>query len=604
MTQQEAIDYIEHYTWSVTKLGLERTRALLAAMGDPQKELKFIHVAGSNGKGSTCAMLESVLRQAGYRTGLYISPHIQDFRERMQVNGENIPGETLAAITDEVRQVADKMEDHPSQFELVTAIALTYFRRAGCDIVVLEVGLGGALDSTNAIDAPEVAVITNIGLEHTEYLGHTLGEIAAAKGGIIKPGCQVACYDCAPEVLSVIGNICKEKEVPLHRVDMSQITPLDHSLEGQTFLWRDRQLDLPLLGRHQLHNVAVVLETVEVLRERGWQISPEAVEDGLAQVKWPARFEVLNREPLFLLDGGHNPQCAQALAANLEDYLPGEKLTFLLGILGDKDYGAMLDLLCPYAGYVVCVTPDSPRALPAQALAEEVARRGLPVTVCDSLEKAIVASLDRGRPVMAFGSLYLAGSVRTAFRAGYRKWVRKTGIRGRDSLSVEEREKRSQRIVEQILASPEFQRAKTVLLYRATRSEVGLDALTSAPECKDKRLVYPLCISNSEMIALLPEGEDAWVPGYCGISEPVPEKSQTIDPAELDMVLCPCTVFDESCHRMGMGAGFYDRYLPRCTNAAIASVAFEAQKVSQVPTDPWDQPMEMTFTEKATYRRK
>jgi dihydrofolate synthase/folylpolyglutamate synthase len=185
MTAQEAIDYIEQYTWSTTRLGLERTQALLRALGDPQKKLKFVHVAGSNGKGSTCAMLAAILQAAGYRTGLYISPYIQDFCERMQVNGENVPGDTLAAITERVKTIADAMEDHPSQFELVTAIALEYFFEAKCDIVVLEVGMGGALDSTNAIDAPEVAVITNIGLEHTEYLGDTLEAIAETKAGII-----------------------------------------------------------------------------------------------------------------------------------------------------------------------------------------------------------------------------------------------------------------------------------------------------------------------------------------------------------------------------------------------------------------------------------
>ena len=215
MTAQEAIAYIENYTWSTTRLGLDRTRELLYKLGDPQKRLKFVHVAGSNGKGSTCAMLDSILRAAGYRTGLYTSPYIQDFCERMRVDGENIPGGTLARLTERVKQIADAMEDHPSQFELVTAIAMQYFLEAGCEIVVLEVGMGGALDSTNAIDAPEVAVITNLALEHTEYLGHTLAEIAATKGGIIKRGCSVVAYPNVPEVTDVIERICREQGAPL-----------------------------------------------------------------------------------------------------------------------------------------------------------------------------------------------------------------------------------------------------------------------------------------------------------------------------------------------------------------------------------------------------
>ena len=194
MNAKDAISYIESCTWSATRLGLDRTRTLLHQMGDPQKKLRFVHVAGSNGKGSTCAMLASILTRAGYRTGLYTSPYIQTFYERIRIDGENIPADALAEITDDVRRIADQMEDHPSQFELVTAIAMAYYAREACDIVVLEVGMGGALDSTNVIDAPEVAVITNIGLEHTEYLGSTLEAIAETKGGIIKPGCMCVAY--------------------------------------------------------------------------------------------------------------------------------------------------------------------------------------------------------------------------------------------------------------------------------------------------------------------------------------------------------------------------------------------------------------------------
>ena len=606
MTVEEAIAYIENYTWSTTRLGLDRTRELLHALGDPQKKLKFIHVAGSNGKGSTCAMLESILRCAGYRMGLYISPYIQDFCERIQINGQNIPGDRLAEITARVQPIADTMADHPSQFELITAIGMVYFLEEGCDIVILEVGMGGALDSTNVIDAPEVAVITNIGLEHTEYLGNTLGEIAAAKAGIIKPGCSVVCYDGADEVIQVIEQVCREKEVPMHIACASEIIPEGHDLYGQRFTWREKEYTLPLLGEHQLRNAAVVMETVLALLRRGWSISDAAVRDGLACVRWPARFEVLSHAPLFILDGGHNPQCAQALAANLAGYLPGQKVTFLMGVLSDKDYGTMLDILLPYAAGFVCVTPDSPRALSAEDLAKAIqAKCSLPVTVCEGAAKAIPTALDTALPVVAFGSLYMAGGIRTAFHPAYRKWLRRQKIRVRDHYTPEERAQLSQAIVAQIVASPEFQAAKTVLIYRATRGEARLEALERAPEAQGKRLVFPLCTSDTEMVALLPEGPDAWKSGYYGIQEPVLERSQLIPPDELHMVLCPCTVFDEACDRMGMGAGFYDRYLTQCRpDACIAAVAFEAQKAPHIPTDPWDQPMDLVFTEKATYRSK
>ena len=420
MTAQEAIDYIEQYTWSTTRLGLERTQALLRALGDPQKKLKFVHVAGSNGKGSTCAMLAAILQAAGYRTGLYISPYIQDFCERMQVNGENVPGDTLAAITERVRTIADAMEDHPSQFELVTAIALEYFYEAKCDIVVLEVGMGGALDSTNAIDAPEVAVITNIGLEHTEYLGDTLEAIAETKAGIIKPGCHAVCYDGAPEVTQVVKRVCREKGVPLQCVNFKRLTPMEETLDGQTFRWDGKRKRVALLGPHQLHNTATVLHTVDALRARGWKVPEEAVDEGLANVKWPARLEVLSRDPVFLLDGGHNPQCAEALAAAIDKLFPDKKVIFLLGVLADKDYPQIMDIVMPYAKKFYCMTPFSPRALPAEQLRDYLKERGADAVSYDSdLERGIRAALKaagkRGA-VVAFGSLYLAGHVRTAWQ--------------------------------------------------------------------------------------------------------------------------------------------------------------------------------------------
>ena len=235
MTIQEAIDYINAHTWSQWKLGLSRTRDLLELLGNPQKKLRFVHVAGSNGKGSTCAMLERILRQAGYVTGLYPSPYIEDFRERIQVCGEYIPEEALCRITAKVKELADSMEDHPTQFELITAIGMEYFAEKHCDIVVLEVGLGGLFDSTNIIDAPEVAVITNIGLEHTEYLGSTLAEIAANKCGIIKPGSDVVCYENLPEVMEVVRRTCEDKGCPLHIARQGRVIPVERSLYGQTF---------------------------------------------------------------------------------------------------------------------------------------------------------------------------------------------------------------------------------------------------------------------------------------------------------------------------------------------------------------------------------
>ncbi len=415
MTAHEAINYIESCTWSRTRLGLGRTRELLSKLGNPQKKLRFIHVAGTNGKGSTCAMLASVMQKAGYKTALYTSPYICRFNERMQINGVEIPDDRLAELTERVKPIAEGMADHPSQFELVTAIAMLYFLEEQCDIVVLEVGLGGALDSTNAIDCPECAVITTIGLEHTEYLGHTLPEIASAKAGIIKPNCDVVCYRNVPEVEEVFEKTCRENNARLVKADFDSIRPISHSLSGQSFAWRNyTSLRLPLLGAHQLRNAAVVLETLEVMCKKGWNISDEAVVSGLAETKWPVRFEVLRTEPPVIIDGAHNPECAEALAANLREYLPDEKCVFLMGVLADKDYRQMLASLAPYAERFFCVTPPSPRALAADKLAELVNGMGIPAQSCGEVQAAAALALSCGKPVIACGSLYLAGTARDA----------------------------------------------------------------------------------------------------------------------------------------------------------------------------------------------
>ena len=600
MTEQEAIAYIENYGWSATRLGLGRTRALLAGLGNPQKKLKFIHVAGSNGKGSACAMFDAVLRAAGYRTGLYTSPYIQRFNERIRVNGTDIPGSRLAELTERVMQVAEKMDDHPSQFELVTGLALLYYYEEKCDIVVLEVGMGGALDSTNAIDAPELAVITNIGLEHTEYLGSTLQEIAETKAGIIKPGCSCVCYDGAPEAMEVVRRICEELEVPLTCSDFSGLIPLDCSLYGQRFLWKDAEYRLSLPGPHQLHNAALVLTGIEALRKRGWRIPDSAVHSGLENVSWPARLEVLSREPVFILDGGHNPQCAEALACSLDLLLPGRQVIFLAGVLADKEYDLIMKMLLPYAKEFICVTPDNPRRLTGRELADYLTGLGAEASACDSIEEGVLTALQRSGgsvPVVTFGSLYLAGTVRTCFRRQYRSWLRKRCIAARDALTPGERQTFSETICRRIAESDAFRNAETVMVYRSVRGEVSLDPLLRHPDASGKRFCFPLC-AGTELMPMIPGG---WKAGAFGIPEPDPETSEKISPEEIGLVICPGTVFDARCSRIGMGGGFYDRFLPACKNAVIVMAAFEVQKASRIPVGEWDVPMDAVYTEEMIY---
>ena len=273
MTYQEALTYIHSVCWKGSVPGLSRTRELLGRIGNPQNKLKFVHIAGTNGKGSTAAMLASVFRSAGYRTGLYTSPFLLCFNERMQVDGEMISDEELAEITEFVRPHAEAMADHPTEFELVTVIAMEYFMRHGCDIVSLEVGLGGELDSTNVISTPEAAVICNIGLDHTEVLGDTLEKIASAKAGIIKGG-DVVIYRGSQSVERVFEDACKKTGARLHRADFDGICLKRADFSGQVFdLGARKELEIPLLGEHQLKNAAVVVAAVDALTAKGWHIS-------------------------------------------------------------------------------------------------------------------------------------------------------------------------------------------------------------------------------------------------------------------------------------------------------------------------------------------
>ena len=419
MTYEEALSYIHSICWKGSKLGLDRTRELLGKLNDPQKELKFIHIAGTNGKGSTAAMLSSILEEAGYRVGLYTSPFINRFNERMQVNHQPIPDEELAALTEYVRPHADAMADSPTEFELITALAMVWFARQKCDIVVLEVGMGGELDSTNIIDVPEAAVIAAMGLDHVKELGPTMADIARAKAGIIKEGGRVVSYGGNSEADEVIAAVCRARNASLCQPDFSAIVPGDFSLEGQTFSYKGwRGLRIPLVGAYQMNNAAVVLETVEVLRQRGWNISDEAVRQGLADTRWPARFEVLRRDPVFIVDGGHNPHGIRATAESLRRLFPGRKITFVTGVMADKDVEHILGLIVPLADQFFTVRPDNPRAMDAGELAARIEAMGAKATACasvrDGVDRAIQAEGPHG-VACALGSLYMSGEVRSCF---------------------------------------------------------------------------------------------------------------------------------------------------------------------------------------------
>ena len=420
MNVEQAIAYIHSVCWKGSIPGLGRTQELLEKMGNPEKKLKFVHIAGTNGKGSTAAMTASILNKAGYRTGLYTSPYIYRFHERIQVDGVEISDEDLTEITEYVKPLADSMAQSPTEFELVCCIAFEYFYRKKCEIVVLEVGMGGAWDATNVIEVPEVAVITNIGLDHTEYLGDTVEKIAETKSGIFKPHGHAVVYRSTPSVEAVYERVCAERDVSLRKADFDGLVLKAHTLEGQVFDCGSRKnLVLPLLGDHQLHNASVVLSIADTLIGEGWNISEQNIYDGIRDVRWPGRFDIVCRKPLFIIDGGHNPQCIEALVKNIRDYLAGKKVVALTGVLADKDYADMYKPVMPLVDRFVCITPPNPRKLEAGQLARYLRQAGAQAQASESILDGVKKAMElagKDGVVLCFGSLYSIGGIRDALK--------------------------------------------------------------------------------------------------------------------------------------------------------------------------------------------
>lgn len=423
----DPIAYINEPRWQTVSLGLERTRELLHALGDPQDRLRFVHVAGTNGKGSTCALCASILEQAGYYVGLFTSPALYRFEDRLRVNGAIITLEELRDVVLRVKEAADAMDEHPTEFELLSAVAFCYFERSACDIVVMEVGLGGRLDSTNVIEAAEVSVITPVSFDHCALLGSTLAEIAGEKAGIIKCGVPVVSAPQEPEVREVIEGAAANVQSALVEVAPDQ-------LEGSTahFSYRERTgLSLGLSGSFQLVNAATALDAIDVLRAAGWDISEQAIREGLKLASWPGRFEVVSEDPLVIFDGGHNVSGMDALARALDDRYPSHCRIVLTGVLADKDHVGMAKRLALFADEIITITPPNPRALPAQDYAQELQRfvdadaRECSVVAASDIASGVQRALDRYQALQATqelplicvcGSLYMLGSVMEVLR--------------------------------------------------------------------------------------------------------------------------------------------------------------------------------------------
>ncbi len=437
MTYTEALDYIHSVSWKGSRPGLSRITELCRRLGDPQKDLKFIHVAGTNGKGSTSVMLSDILSEAGLRVGLFTSPFILRFNERMKVGGEDIPDDVLAEITALVRPHADAMEDAPTEFELITAIAFAYFKHEACDVVVLEVGMGGRLDSTNIIPPESVllSVITGIAMDHTAFLGDTPEAIAKEKAGIIKPGVPILFGGAHTPVGSdktsavdfrAVANVIREQakasSAPYFETDHSLLTGVSCDPKGATLNFGDLQeLRISLPGVYQPYNAATVLTALEILQGRGLPVTEAHIRTGLQKAFWPGRFEILSRTPLVISDGGHNPEGVDAAVAGIKTFFPDRRIYLLSGVMADKDFTVMVRRMCEVAMRVFTVRPDNSRAMDADAYAEVFMREGVEAQGYPTVEAAVHAAMraceEQDVPLLTLGSLYMYGEIKAAVAA-------------------------------------------------------------------------------------------------------------------------------------------------------------------------------------------
>lgn len=420
MNYEETLAYIHSTLKFGSKPGLSRIRALMEASGNPQKKCAFVHITGTNGKGSTTMFTTNILREAGYRVGTFISPYVDDFRERMQIDGEMIPKDALCRQLEKLLPVIETIREQghsqPTEFEIVTALALNWFADEGCDIVALEVGMGGRYDCTNVIDAPEAAVLTPISLDHIKILGNTVAEIARDKCGIIKPGCVcVTCFAQAADALEVIRADCQEKGVPLHIPDRSRVDLLESNLTGTLIDYDGLVLRVNMAGEHQIQNALTAVTVAQVLREHGYAITDEHIIRGIADTRFAGRLEIIRRNPLCLLDGGHNAACADVVAKALDDYLTGRRIITVMGMFADKDTAYCVPKIARRSDVFIATQCDMPRARDAHSLAQLAVGHCKDVHWNENISTACKIALELAQPqdvILVCGSLYILHEAR------------------------------------------------------------------------------------------------------------------------------------------------------------------------------------------------
>lgn len=418
MNRKQTEEYIESLGQYGSVLGLENMHRLCEKLEIPLEKLKVIHIAGTNGKGSTLAFVSTILKEAGYKVGRYISPTISDYRERIQIGGRMITWKDLCLYMSKLREVCERITEegfpHPTAFEIETALGFLYFYEKQCDMIVLETGLGGKLDATNVLPKPLVSVLASISMDHMAFLGNTLSEIAENKCGIIKEGCPVVSQVQPDEAMEVIEKVCLQKHASLSVVDEDKIGKVKYGLVKQKFSYGNyKQCEIGLAGAYQIKNAALALEVVEVLKRLGYEITDKAVLQGLKNTQWPGRFTVIGKKPLFVVDGAHNEDASKQLAKSIEFYFTNKKIIYIMGVLKDKEYEKIIANTYSYASRIITIkTPNNERAMDAYELAKEVAKYHPNVTMADSIEEAVEMAYlmaDKDSVILAFGSLSYLG---------------------------------------------------------------------------------------------------------------------------------------------------------------------------------------------------
>lgn len=422
MNYREAVEYVESLQRYGCVPGLSSIRQLCMRLGNPQNELKFVHIAGTNGKGSVLAYISTVLQEAGYKVGRYLSPTLTDYRERFQINGKMIPKAQFGSYLEKVKKAASQMEaeglPHPTQFEVDTALSFLYFLDKKCDIAVLEAGLGGLTDATNLIETTVCAVIASVSMDHMAVLGSTLEKIALQKAGIIKEHCTVISCAQKEEVMQVIRQEAARHGCELRIADVNRAKGIKYGLAKQRFTYGNyKNLEITLAGQYQIANAVLAVEAADALNASGFLISEKALRDGLYRTKWPGRFQVIGGKPLFVVDGAHNEDAAFKLVQSIKLYFFQKKIIYIMGILADKEYDKIIEITAPYAEQIITVTPPhNRRALGGYELAQAVREHHPSVTVADSLQEAVeiaclLAEGEKDAVVIAFGSLSFLGEL-------------------------------------------------------------------------------------------------------------------------------------------------------------------------------------------------